>query len=806
MRVAAFAFAFSVLPALAAPPRGCVAGAVDVGTFQVMVQSGTGAAKPVAHLNTIKQGYKVTYKPVTLPADLKKEARVALVLAPADGEPTGTTPLTLLELYPANAPAEWTIPSRVGVLSLIFGPQGLDEKKVANIVARDEDLIAQLADYADQTAQLESTIQALLTLEENPEQSDEEVASHLGDTPVEQALLALLRAQNPSLSTYNPLAAGRRAPPATLMGKATEGFFDNAGGIVPGGGVLPGIKGYLFPDTELRSTFARRTDTGELTLCGKRRAPRSRTKVAYLWAHRVPNTAAPAARLAATAHVVAGERALLPVKPATASAWESLERVRSWELQPKQGGAAAGGGVQVSEPARSFWLDLRKTRIAPGTYRLTGKWDWEDYNLEGDIEIHAAPDLAKAKLDPSSQSRLVVDSGVVAVKISGVDFEFLEKAALGGPKAVPVAFHLPNGKRARPQDSVTVDIDTDSLRPGSYEMELNQAGGGAGKVPFRILPPHPKITVEPVRLNIGEAQQTVTLRGSDLARIERLESDQADVQLAPAAGEERKATVRLRPGAKVGEPLALRMKVESVDQPLAVDARWTVAGPRPRLKLTKTSLPEDPGVALRAGELPAGSFSGFLLETENAADNATLRLACEGRAQGTTLFLGQRLNSATLEKIGPARWYLSADPGSVGGAGCTLAASVETAAGRSDPASLGHVTRLPRIESMDLAADKVAIKGQSLETVEKVGWDSASPQPVAGLPVPLAGEGARQVLRTPLAAPAAPAATLVVWLWGEAEPRATIASLPKPPEVKPSPAPGEVKPPDVKPGEVKPPQ
>ena len=52
-------------------------------------------------------------------------------------------------------------------------------------------------------------------------------------TPAEQALYSLVRALNPAVSGYDPLGAGRRAGPTTLMGKGEDAFFENAGGIVP---------------------------------------------------------------------------------------------------------------------------------------------------------------------------------------------------------------------------------------------------------------------------------------------------------------------------------------------------------------------------------------------------------------------------------------------------------------------------------------------------------------------------------------------------------------------------------------------
>src|SRR5262249_56530725 len=110
-----------------------------------------------------------------------------------------------------------------------------------------------LADYADQTAELEAGLQLAREMEQDA--VDDAQRPPRPVTPAEQAIFSLVRALNPAVSSYDPLGAGRRAGPATMTGTRMDAFFENAGGLFPGGGALPMIKQFLMPDTEFRSVF-----------------------------------------------------------------------------------------------------------------------------------------------------------------------------------------------------------------------------------------------------------------------------------------------------------------------------------------------------------------------------------------------------------------------------------------------------------------------------------------------------------------------------------------------------------------------
>ena len=115
----------------------------------------------------------------------------------------------------AGKPQTWNIPFRVGVVAYVYGPAGLNMRKVRDFLAKDEELVAQLADYAEKTAQTEAVIAAL----SNPNSSTAAVnaalkgfSSHYGfnmqldrTAPTNQQAMVLFRTLNPSLAGYDPL-------------------------------------------------------------------------------------------------------------------------------------------------------------------------------------------------------------------------------------------------------------------------------------------------------------------------------------------------------------------------------------------------------------------------------------------------------------------------------------------------------------------------------------------------------------------------------------------------------------------------
>jgi hypothetical protein len=757
-------------------------------------------------VNAVLPGQKLIYKPGQLPADHNKSAEIALVLVPENRAAEQEPVLSVLNHQRASQPAEWKVTQPVGVIALVFGPQGLDTKKVNSLVKKDQELVSQLADYAEQTSQVETLIETLTVWDKDPSASKNLDATLAGfasqsgaavpkldrAAPTNEQALTLMRTLNPALNSYDPLSqpSGARFQQSVGLAASVAGLFlGNPVGLAAGSAMMvQNLRTMMFPDTAFRSALVPASPNGSLTLCAKREAGKSRTRLAYLWALRLPNAPKPALTMAGPAHVPLGLASSIEVEAAEAATWKHLDRARDWQLIASSGQAypvpvaiAAGKGLS---------LNLAKVALPAGAYKLKAAWDWDSFEVDGDVQAAPLAEFAEAKLSAASQDKLVTASGVVRATLEGADFEFVEKVALrkaGEERAAPkeLVFTLPLGKRAGPQRSVEVEIDTTTLAAGQYGLLLTQSDGKEHSIAMRILPPHPRIANLPLAANTGELSQTVVVRGSGLDRIEQIQSERAEIAIAPGGtSTERVATVRLSAGANKGDHADLDLKVEGVRQPLRLIGALAVLGPRPKIASVKASLPEDLSVALKAAELPAGAVVSFSMQVENLASDPVVELRCGSSGPAFSVRAGEKRGSARLELAGQGRLFLSVDPAAAGQPGCVLTASVETAPeGASDPATLGRLVRLPRIKSFVLTDEKLApevyaavLKGEDLETIEKTGWNSQSGLAVKDLPKPVAGEGHEQTLRVALPWPSpTPHAPLYVWLRGEDAGRATQA-------------------------------
>src|SRR5581483_11433498 len=83
--------------------------------------------------------------------------------------------------------------------------------------------------------------------------------------------------------------------------------------------------------------------------------------------------------------------------------------------------------------------------------------------------------------------------------------------------------------RSRPSTQLRIEVDTDGLRPGPYLLALSRVDGKVTDVPVRLLAAPPRLDGSPVRVNLGDRNESVTLTGSGLGRIESLIGDKADV-------------------------------------------------------------------------------------------------------------------------------------------------------------------------------------------------------------------------------------------------------------------------------------
>lgn len=692
-------------------------------------------------------------------------------------------PVTVLEPKLAASPSEWQAPFAARIVLLVFAPSGLDEKRLTNLVTKDEALVATLANYADETADLESQLETARLIEQEAEEDD---SSARPSTPTEQALFALVRALNPAVSGYDPLGVGRRAGPTTLMGKGEEAFFDNAGGLVPGGGILPMVKPWLLPDTEFRSVYTIPDDPDGMTLCTKLQ-PKGRNKLAYLWAYRMAEGGAPKVPLAKDTDLPLGMRVTVPLKLDKTADWRPVSRIFDWILVPEAGSEKPLSiAVRTAPDERALHLDLRKFAGAPGAYRIQGKWDWDTVKVAGTVRLHRLDDFKTARLTPETQDKLIAGTGPVPIDLTGADFLFVDHAWLHrATNARQLPADLPPD-RSGSSTQLRIEVDTDGLRPGPYLLALARTDGLVADVPIRLLPAPPRLDTSGARVNTGDREERVTLTGSGLDRIERLDGEKADIVLEAANedGTRRNATIRLHADAKPGDRLALLAKVEGMTGLLRFPGVLQVAAARPRILEAKASVSTDLGVAARNGEIPVGSWVSYVLHVEPAGASASLTLQCAEPArtvQTLKLRVGEKQSSAQLVPTGGDDWFLSLDPGAAGQSGCTLTAVMETEdLGKSDPFPLGKVVRLPRIESFAMTDEKSpdgfygVLKGYDLDTIEKTGWDGRVGVTAPELPRPLAGEGSKQTLRIVMPWPSpTPKAPLFVWLRGETDARAT---------------------------------
>jgi hypothetical protein len=773
-------------------PRGCT-GSVSLGTVRIEIRRSEGAAAlPVKSVSVIPAGSRLIWDPAHLSPRFSHDGEVTAILAPAQGK------ITVLPPNKASAHIEWQLPISPSVVALVVGPQGLNMGKVTSLIKRNEDLLAQLADYAEQTSEVEALVQELADSEagKNTDAALKGFSAQYGvavpkldsTTSSSQQAALLLHAMLPSVNNYDPLGttSTQMQQSAGLAASVAGLFFGNGFGLAAGGtALIADLKTALFPGTELRSAFAQSGAKDSLALCTKTVAPKSHTRFAYLWAYRVPGLKPPVAALAGTVHLPLGSASVItfsgPVK--------DLDRARDWKLAPLSGAAPVPVTVSAGPSPNTLKIDLTDSIVPAGDYRLTAFWDWDPLSL-GKLHLHSLADFQQVRIAPESRRKLIEGSGKVDVQLTGPDFEFVEKAAVqklsAKPAPLPVEFDLPTGKRGGVQTSMSVEIDT--AAHGSYKLLLAQSDGRQHEIPVTILPPNPKISNLPLRVNAGEADEPIKLEGSGLDRIEAVISGAGAIR-GKAEAHDWTGDIRpksdLVPGARY--PLILELK--GVDEPLSLPDAIEVVGPRPRIAGIHRSMPGNPGIELRDGELPAGTTVGMVLEVKGLHEGArpNLRLDCRPGDTRRTLTLSpdEPSRDAALSFAGPGELYLSLDPGTVGYTGCGLSATLQIQPeGQSDRVPLGRVVRLPKLEQFTLTAEPVGpgifagiLKGTDLDLVEKAGWDAQNGLPVQAIPAPVPGEPVRQTLRIALPWPSpAPHSPLYIWLRGERDGRRTAVA------------------------------
>jgi hypothetical protein len=602
----------------------------------------------------------------------------------------------------------------------------------------------------------------------------------------------LLSALIPAASNYDPLATQSTQVLQTggLAASVASLFFGNQIALAAGGAALfSNLKTILFPNTEFRSAFAQSSGKDNLALCTKAQGAKLKTRAAYLWAYRVPQLTKPTFALPRSPNLPLGIKSTVELKPTKDGVAKDLAYARDWRLVSDAG--AGGFTVPISTtPAGALEVDLSKDKLPAGDYQLAYTWDWDSAVVQGTVHVHPAEDFSHITLSSKEHDKLIQGSGIVTVELSGPDFEFLEKATIEGSgrgaKPVETEFRLPLGKRAGPQNLVAFDIDT--AKEGSYTLALAQADGVTRKVPITILPPNPKVSNLPIRLNIGESRQAICLKGTGMDRVETVTTDAGEITGA-VDGDDWPGEIHLKSGLKRGQNFALVLKVKGLDSPLTLPNAIEIVGTRPQIQSVQKSLPGAFGVEIAADELPAGMPMGFALNLDRAHNTSLPRLdlGCESgeSRHELTLTTGASVAGASLTSAGPGALYLSVDPGAVGYPGCKLSATVMVDPdGKSAPYLLGRVIRVPRLDKFALTSEKVGdasyvgtLDGHDLDVIEKVGWDAANGLAVDAIPTPVPGEHPSQNLRVVLPWPApGPHAPLYIWLRGESQGRKTAVS------------------------------
>jgi hypothetical protein len=243
-------------------PLMCPGGA-PLGRFVLEVAPrSSGAPLAIGTVNQLEAGETISYRPVDIMAAAKKKVRVALLLVPSDG-----SKILVFDPKPAAEPASWTVPFRTQLVSLVWGPEGLNKAKVASLVAKNNELIGQLADYATKTEETQALIQAITQQQtlDTGQNVDAAVAAFAQQYPsaridptqsTSAQLGTLLRGVNPSLSAYDPLAQNPQQQAAQTAGLAAAVaglFFGNGVGLAAtGGAVLVNLHSVLFPNRPLR--------------------------------------------------------------------------------------------------------------------------------------------------------------------------------------------------------------------------------------------------------------------------------------------------------------------------------------------------------------------------------------------------------------------------------------------------------------------------------------------------------------------------------------------------------------------------
>lgn len=799
----------------AAPPFvTCPAGA-PLGPLDLQVQAGD-QRLPFRTINRLSEDDTLLYAPV-LRGKEKRPGEIALVLVPEKREP-GQEDIIVTDPKPADKPYEWRMKRTISIAALVYGPAGLNRKNVAKFLSQDEVLVAQLADYADKTAEAQQLVATLSNSESSTASVNAALsgfASQYGfavqidrNAPVAAQAETVFASMNPQLAAYNPLASstaqrvGQTASLATMAGAL---FFGSPVGLAAGGtAMLLDLRAIAFPDTQFRASFAQPL-TGSasgLNLCGQQGPLPPHTRVAYVWASRVPNIRAPAIHIGEPSFIPTTQKTPVSVE-VPEPGWKYLDRVRQWALVNDQQKTTPVPVVKLGNQ-KMLELDLTTVNLPPGDYGLTGFWDWTAMKATGVVHVRPLSDFKQAHLDPASQDRLLAASGNTSVRVAGSDFEFTTKVELQNlndefATPEPVRFLLPKGLRQGPQDHMDVQIATQHLVPGTYELLITQQDGKSHPVEFKVLPNPPKVDNLPIIVNQGVATQHFLLKGERLGLITRMEAPGAILNLSPPAPNqtERSLTAELKSSPPPGTKVPVKAYLQDRSEPLTLPNALEITGPLPMIASAKLSLPAALAISIRSDEFPAGYTLNAMLDVKNIERASILRLGCaDGAGEQTSLHVGGQTAHWSLQQLSPDQLFLAFDSSTLP-AGCYLQAVIDNAReGSSQPFTLAHILRIPKIDSFIVSQDQphngvrqYHLTGENLEMIQKLGWTESDPVDVSSLPIPLPGPGLKQSMELNLPDPPRADATLWVWLRGDQQGRAAVIKAPALPAPPPPVAP-----------------
>lgn len=790
-----------------APPLlSCPAG-TPLGSLDLSVKSPQPDldALPFQNINHLSEGDTVVYEPV-LRGKEKRPGEIALVIVPTKKKPDEPF-LRVTDPKDAEKHQEWQIGQSVALVAFVYGPSGLSKKKVSKFLSQDDVLVAQLADYAEKTSQTEALVAAL----SNSESSSASVnaalngfASQYGfavqiDKSAPPAVQAqtLFASINPQLATYNPLAsstAERAGQTASLATTAAALFFGSPVGLAAGGtAMLLDLRSIAFPDTQFRSSFAETLKGSAVNLCGQKNPTPPHTRVAYIWASRIPNAPTPVVKIGSANYLPAGQKTSLPVDVQEPS-WKYLQRAREWTIADSKDQKTKIPVLKLGNQ-KALELDLTKAKLAPGDYHLAGYWDWTPFSADGTIHIEDLSNFETAKLEPASQDHLLAHAGKIPVTLTGTDFEFTTKVELKKTgdefaTAEPVKFILPKGLREGPQDHMDVQIDTSNLDPGGYELLIAQQDNKSHPVKFNVLTDAAKVTNFPVLVNQGVSTQHFVLKGERLGDLAKLETPGAKFELGEISnnGAERSMTVQLESSVKPGTSLPVTEYLQDRAEPQVIQAGLQITGPLPVIASSKLSLPAGMEIASRPNEFPAGGTLTAMLDVKNIERRSELRLACaDDTSPRASLQIGEQTATSSLQQLSPDQLFLSYSTSALP-AGCELQAVIDNHRnGTSQPFDLAKIVLLPQIDSFTPAGPDASnpttytLTGQNLEMIQKVGWDQTNGVTVTNLPNPIPGQGQKQSLVVNLSAPPPNQPCLYLWLRGDEAGRATTIQVPPPP-------------------------